>query len=501
MEGDFFMDNKRMTEFDLYRDIEKRFGGEIFIGVVGPVRTGKSTFIKRFMDLMVLPNMEDSPEKIRMQDELPQSGTGKTITTTEPKFIPKNAAKIQLSDDVFVNIRMVDCVGYMVDGASGHMEEDMPRMVKTPWMDEEIPFVKAAEIGTRKVIKEHSTVGIVVTTDGSITDIPRDSYLEAEKNTIEELQNLHKPFIVLVNSAKPYSDDAKRIAAEIMEKYGVTAFPMNCQQMKKEDIQLILENLLYEFPVSVMEFYMPKWVEMLENEHPFKQGLMNSIRDVTKNIRVMRDIIEHPVTLENESVKHCVTEHIGMENGIIRILLTLEDSCYYQMLSEWIGSEIKSEYDLLQLLKEYASMQKEYKKVLNAMDSVRHTGYGVVTPERTEIELDTPEIIKHGSKYGVKIRAVSPSVHFIKANVITEIAPIVGTEQQAKDLISYIGQSRDDDNSIWDTNIFGKTVEQLVYDGIAGKIAMIGEESQQRLQETMQKIVNDSTGGFICIII
>ena len=284
MEGDFFMDNKRMTEFDLYRDIEKRFGGEIFIGVVGPVRTGKSTFIKRFMDLMVLPNMEDSPEKVRMQDELPQSGTGKTITTTEPKFIPKNAAKIQLSDDVSVNIRMVDCVGYMVDGASGHMEEDMPRMVKTPWMDEEIPFVKAAEIGTRKVIKEHSTVGIVVTTDGSITDIPRDSYLEAEKNTIEELQNLHKPFIVLVNSAKPYSDDAKRIAAEIMEKYGVTAFPMNCQQMKKEDIQLILENLLYEFPVSVMEFYMPKWVEMLENEHPFKQGLMNSIRDVLNTV-------------------------------------------------------------------------------------------------------------------------------------------------------------------------------------------------------------------------
>lgn len=501
MEGDFFMDNKRMTEFDLYRDIEQRFGGEIFIGVVGPVRTGKSTFIKRFMDLMVLPNMEDTPEKVRLQDELPQSGTGKTITTTEPKFIPKNAAKIQLSDDVSVNIRMVDCVGYMVDGASGHMEEDMPRMVKTPWLEEEIPFVKAAEIGTRKVIKEHSTVGIVVTTDGSITDIPRESYLDAEKNTIEELQNLHKPFIVLVNSAKPYSEEAKRIAIETEEKYGVTALTMNCQQMKAEDIHLILEKLLYEFPVSVMEFYMPKWVEMLENEHPFKQSLMNSIRDMTKDIRVMRDIIENPIMLENENVKHCVTEHIGMENGIIRILLTLEDSCYYQMLSEWIGSEIKNEYDLLQLLKEYASMQKEYKKVLNAMDSVRHTGYGVVTPERTEIELDTPEIIKHGSKYGVKIRAVSPSVHFIKANVITEIAPIVGTEQQAKDLISYIGQSRDDNNSIWDTNIFGKTVEQLVYDGIAGKIAMIGDESQQRLQETMQKIVNDSTGGFICIII
>lgn len=495
------MDNKRMTEFDLYKDIEHRCGGEIFIGVVGPVRTGKSTFIKRFMDIMVLPNMEESPEKVRLQDELPQSGTGKTITTTEPKFIPKNAAKIKLSDDVFVNIRMVDCVGYMVDGAAGHMEEDAPRMVKTPWFEEEIPFVKAAEIGTRKVIKEHSTVGIVVTTDGSITDIPRENYEDAEQNTMEELQSLHKPFLVLVNSNRPYSDEANKIASEIRAKYGVNALTMNCQQMKKEDVQMILENLLYEFPISVMEFYMPKWVEMLGNDHPFKISLMDSIRDLTKNISVMRDIINRPIVLENENVKYCVTEHIGMENGVIRILLTLEDDCYYEMLSEWIGSEIKSEYDLLQLLKEYASMQKEYKKVLNAMESVRHTGYGVVTPARTEIELDPPEIIKHGSKFGVKIRAVSPSVHFIKANVITEIAPIVGTEQQAKDLISYIGESRDDSNNIWDTNIFGKTVEQLVYDGIAGKIAMIGDDSQVRLQETMQKIVNDSTGGFICIIL
>lgn len=495
------MDNKRMTEFDLYKDIQNRCKGEIFVGVVGPVRTGKSTFIKRFMDLMVLPNMEESPEKVRLQDELPQSGTGRTITTTEPKFIPKNAANIKLAEDVSVNLRMVDCVGYMVDGASGHMEDDMPRMVKTPWFEEEIPFVKAAEVGTRKVIKEHSTVGVVVTTDGSVTDIDRSSYEAAEKATIEELLSLHKPFIVLVNSSRPFSEEAGRIAENIRETYGVSAIPMNCQQMKKEDVQLILENLLYEFPVSVMEFYMPKWVEMLENSHPFKAGLMESVRNLTKDIRCMRDVIERQLVMENEQVKHCVTEHIGMEDGIVRVLLNLEDSCYYQMLSEWIGSEIKNEYDLLHLLREYASMQSEYKKVLNAMDSVRHTGYGVVTPERTEIELDTPEIIKHGSKYGVKIKAVSPSVHFIRANVITEIAPIVGSEQQAKDLITYIGQSRDDTNSIWDTNIFGKTVEQLVYDSISSKIAMIGEDSQQRLQETMQKIVNDSTGGFICIII
>jgi len=495
------MDNKRITDFDLYKDIKNRCNGEIFIGVVGPVRTGKSTFIKRFMDLMVLPNMVESPEKTRLQDELPQSGTGKTITTTEPKFIPKNAAEIHLADDVCVNIRMVDCVGYMVDGATGHMEEDVPRMVKTPWFEDEIPFVKAAEIGTKKVIKDHSTVGIVITTDGSVTDIPRESYMEAEKETIEELKELHKPFIVLVNSSKPYSREVKEIASQLSDTYGVIALPMNCQQMKEEDVHLILENLLYEFPVSVMEFYMPKWVEMLKNTHPFKSGLMDSIREMTKDVRTMRDIIKHPITFTNDNVKHCVTEHIGMEDGVIRLILSLEDSCYYQMLSEWTQTDIKDEYGLLQLLKEYASMQNEYKKVLNAMESVRHTGYGVVTPDRNEIELDTPEIIKHGSKYGVKIKAVSPSVHFIKANVITEIAPIVGTEQQAKDLISYIGQSRDDNNSIWDTNIFGKTVEQLVYDGIAGKIAMIGDDSQMRLQDTMQKIVNDSTGGFICIII
>lgn len=495
------MDSKKMTEFDLYKDIQNRCRGEIFVGVVGPVRTGKSTFIKRFMDLMVLPNMEDSPEKVRLQDELPQSGMGRTITTTEPKFIPKNAALIKLAEEVSVRLRMVDCVGYMVEGAAGHMEDDMPRMVKTPWFEEEIPFVKAAEVGTRKVIKEHSTVGIVVTTDGSVTDIDRSAYEAAEKATIEELLSLHKPFIVLVNSAKPYGEEAAKIAENIRSVYGVSAIPMNCQQMKKEDIQLILENLLYEFPVSVMEFYMPKWVEMLENTHPFKAGLMESVRNLSKDIRCMRDVIEKQPVMENDQVKHCVTEYVGMENGVVRILLNLEDVCYYQMLSEWTQSEIRSEYDLLQLLKEYALMQKEYKKVLNAMDSVRNTGYGVVTPERGEIQLDTPEIIKHGSKYGVKIKAVSPSVHFIRANVITEIAPIVGSEQQAKDLITYISQSRDDNNSIWDTNIFGKTVEQLVYDGISGKIAMIGEDSQQRLQETMQKIVNDSSGGFICIII
>lgn len=487
--------------FDLYKDVQLRTGGDIYIGVVGPVRTGKSSFIKRFMDEMVLPNMEDGAEKTRLIDELPQSGTGKMITTTEPKFIPKDAACIQLAKDVNVHVRMVDCVGYMVDGALGHLEDDIPRMVKTPWFEEDIPFTKAASLGTKKVIQDHSTVGVVVTCDGSFTDIPRNSYVEAEKMAIRELQMIKKPFVVILNSVHPYSDETKILATELEQEYGVIVLPMNCSQMNYDDIQLVLESLLYEFPVTVMEFYMPKWVEMLGNDHPFKREIINSIKELTTNVSTMRDIIDHPIVIQNEYVKCCITERIGLEDGVVKVILTLEDSCYYKMLSEMTGSTILNEYDLIHLLKEFGTMQSEYKKILQALETVRGIGYGVVTPNRDEIILDKPEVIKHGSKYGVKIRATSPSIHFIKANVITEIAPIVGTEKQAQDLIHYITESNESGDSIWDTNIFGKTVEQLVNDGISNKISQIGEDTQLRLQETLQKIVNESTGGFICIII
>lgn len=490
-----------IKKFDLYKDVQVRTGGDIYIGVVGPVRTGKSSFIKRFMDEMVLPNMEEGAEKNRLIDELPQSGTGKMITTTEPKFIPKDAACIQLAEDILVHIRMVDCVGYMVEGAQGHLDEDMPRMVKTPWHEEEIPFVKAASIGTKKVIQDHSTVGIVVTCDGTITDIKRSAYVDAERMAIQELQVMHKPFIVILNSTHPYADETKQLAYELEQEYGVIVLPMSCSQLSYEDIQLVLESLLYEFPVTVMEFYMPKWVEMLSNTHPFKIELLKCIKELTNQVSTMRDIIEHPITLHNPNIKCCMTEHIGLEDGIVKVILTLEDACYYEMLTDMTGSKIQNEYDLIQLLKEYGTMQSEYKKVLQALETVRGTGYGVVTPKRDEILLDKPEVIRHGSKYGVKIRAVSPSIHFIKANVITEIAPIVGTEKQAQDLIHYITESNESGNSIWDTNIFGKTVEQLVNDGISNKISQIGEDTQQRLQETLQKIVNESTGGFIWIII
>ena len=494
------MENFAMSTYDLYNDIKHRTGGEIYIGVLGPVRTGKSTFIKRFMEELVLPYMEDEHAKVRAQDELPQSAGGKTITTTEPKFIPNEAAKVTLNGDVEVSVRLIDCVGYMVDGAAGHMEEDVERMVKTPWFDYEIPFTQAAELGTDKVMNDHSTIGLVITTDGSFGEIPRSNYLEAEEKTITALKKLRKPFLVLVNSQKPYSEDAKATAAEINEKYGVSAITVNCEQLKKDDINMLLENVLYEFPIASMEFYMPKWVELLPSDNRMKQDLIAGVKALMKDYTVIRDALERPATLESEYIKRCKTDAVRLSDGVIRIQLDVEEAYYYEMLTEMVGEPIRDEYQLISKLKSFVAMKNEYTKVLDAVNMVRIKGYGVVTPDKDEIVLEKPELIKHGNKFGVKIRASSPSIHMIRANIETEIAPIVGSQQQADDLITYINQT-DSENGIWDTNIFGKTVEQLVNDGITAKVAVIGEESQLKLQDTMQKIVNDSNGGMVCIII
>ncbi len=495
------MDISAKREYDLYNDIQSRCGGEIYIGVVGPVRTGKSTFIKRFMDLMVLPNMVESYEKERAVDELPQSAGGKTITTTEPKFIPKEAAKLSLGDGIEARVRLIDCVGYMVEGASGHMEDDAERMVKTPWYAEEIPFTQAAEIGTRKVINDHSTIGIVITCDGSFGDIPRENYLAAEERTIKELKKLKKPFVVILNTAKPYGEEAARQAREIENQYGVSVMPVNCEQLKKEDIHQILENILYEFPLTMIEFYMPKWVEMLPANHKMKVDLIGRVREIMQQYNCIRDVKNNPVTLEGPFIKKCKMDSIDMADGCIKVWLDVDDAYYYEMLSDMVGENIDNEYHLLSVLKEMARMKKEYVKVLHAIDSVRQKGYGVVTPERDEIRLDKPEVIRHGNKFGVKIRAESPSIHMIRANIETEISPIVGSEEQAQDLIRFISDSSQSEAGIWETNIFGKSVEQLVNDGITGKLTMIGDESQLKLQETMQKIVNDYNGGMVCIII
>ena len=489
------------VEYNVYKDIQKRTGGEIYLAVVGPVRTGKSTFIKRFMDIMVIPQIADENVKERTRDELPQSATGTTIMTTEPKFIPKEAAHIRLGTDIDVDIRLIDCVGYMVEGATGHMEEDVERMVKTPWSAEEIPFTKAAEIGTRKVIKDHSTIGIVVTCDGSFGDLGRDSFLEAEARTITELQALGKPFIVLLNSAKPYAEDTRMLADEISEKYQVTVMPVNCEQLKREDINHIMENILYEFPLTMSEFYMPKWVEMLPYDHKMKQDIIVQIKNLMCSLSNIRDITSGSFMPESEYIKKCKLDGINMSDGSVKVLLDVDDSYYYEMISDLVGETVGSEYQMLAMLKEMAKMKREYVKVLHALESVRYKGYGVVMPDREEIMLERPELIRQGNKFGVKIKAESPSIHMIKASIETEISPIVGTEEQARDLIQFISDTETSEEGIWETNIFGKTVEQLVNDGITGKISMINEESQVKLQETMQKIVNDCNGGMVCIII
>ena len=374
-------------------------------------------------------------------------------------------------------------------------------MVKPPWSAEEIPFTKAAEIGTRKVIKDHSTIGIVVTCDGSFGDLGRDSFLEAEARTITELQALGKPFIVLLNSAKPYAEDTRMLADEISEKYQVTVMPVNCEQLKREDINHIMENILYEFPLTMIEFYMPKWVEMLPYDHKMKQDIIVQIKNLMCSLSNIRDITSGSFMPESEYIKKCKLDGINMSDGSVKVLLDVDDSYYYEMISDLVGETVGSEYQMLAMLKEMAKMKREYVKVLHALESVRYKGYGVVMPDREEIMLERPELIRQGNKFGVKIKAESPSIHMIKASIETEISPIVGTEEQARDLIQFISDTETSEEGIWETNIFGKTVEQLVNDGITGKISMINEESQVKLQETMQKIVNDCNGGMVCIII
>lgn len=488
-------------EFDLYKDIGKRTQGEIYIGVVGPVRTGKSTFIKKFMELFVLPQITNEHERERTIDELPQSSGGKTITTTEPKFIPKSAVEIQISDDIAIKVRLIDCVGFMVEGAIGHLENDTERMVATPWFDEEITFTKAAEIGTRKVIQDHSTIGIVVTTDGSIGELPRYAYKDAERKTIVELQKIGKPFIVLLNTTRPYSQEVLSEVAEMESLYRVKVIPVNVEQLDQGMILEILEQVMYEFPVSRIAFDTPKWLSILPQDHPLKCSTIAAIQNFMDNIFSIRDIMEKEFIIDESQIKRCSLISICLADGVVRYQLELDEQIYYELISDIVGETITSEYQLIRILENLAVMKNEYQKVKDALESVKNKGYGVVTPGRSEITLENPSMIKTGNKYGVKIKAVCPSIHFIKANVETEIAPIVGTQKQAQDLIDYISDSGTSSDGIWETNIFGKTVEQLVKDGITGKISMIGEDSQMKLQDTMQKIVNDTNGGMICIII
>ena len=489
-----------MEAFSVYKDIQARTQGQILVGVVGPVRTGKSTFIRRFMELMALPAM-DEQMRAEVQDQLPLSGSGKTVTTVEPKFIPKKAVDLLLGEEIPVKLRLIDCVGFMVPDASGDMEEEKERMVKTPWYDQEIPFRQAAEVGTKKVIQDHSTLGLVITCDGSFGELPRGNFRESEERTVQELKKQGKPFLILVNSQKPYKEETLKLVDELQKKYQAAVLSVNCEQLRKDDVIRILEKILYEFPVRQVEFYIPKWVELLSVSHYLKNDILQQIRNIMGHLQYIRDIKSENLQVDSEYVKSTSLEDVNLSNGVVKVRMEMKEPFYYQVMSEMTGVPINSEYQLIHTLKELAKMKEEYVKVQQAIESVRGSGYGVVIPEKNEITLEEPVVIRQGNKFGVKIKSASPSIHMIKANIETEIAPIVGSEEQAKDLIAFIKESEKTEDGIWQTNIFGKSIEQLVEDGIRTKLAQISEESQVKLQDTMRKIVNDSKGGLICIII
>ena len=489
-----------MDTYNIYKDIQARTRGEIYIGVVGPVRTGKSTFVRRFMELAALPNMEENQQK-EVRDQLPLSGSGKLITTVEPKFIPKEAAKIQIAEGLEAKIRLIDCVGYMVPEAAGNIEEGKERMVKTPWYAQEIPFHQAAETGTKKVIEEHSNIGLVVTCDGSFGEIPRKNYIESEEKTVAQLKRAGKPFLILLNSQKPYKEETLELAEELKKKYQAGVISVNCEQLRNDDVTRILEKVLYEFPIVQMEFYIPKWVEMLSSEHYLKEELISCVQQMMQTMHYIKDVTKDRLEFESQYVKGLFLETLDLSSGKIKIRIDMDDSWYYAILSEMTGVDISDEYELIHMMQELSKMRGEYLKVKDAIESVQAKGYGVVTPDKTEIRLEEPIIIKQGNKYGVKIKSISPSIHLIRANIETEIAPIVGSEEQAKDLIAYIKSNNFGEESIWQTNIFGKSIGQLVEDGIHRKLIQISDESQVKLQDTMQKIVNDSKGGLVCIII
>ncbi len=492
-----------MEHYNIYRDISERTNGDIYLGVVGPVRTGKSTFIKRFMEAIVIPNIENEHSKTRAQDELPQSGDGKMITTTEPKFIPNEAVQVKIGGDFDVQVRMIDCVGYIVPEAEGHMYESAPRMVKTPWFDEEIPFMKAAEIGTKKVIDEHSTIGIVVTTDGSITDIARNSYIDAEERVISELKKIGKPFVIVYNTKRPYDAQVLEETSRLSREYDAPVMPMDIAQMKVDDINALLEKVLYEFPLNEIQFSLPKWAEVLDNSHWLKKQWVDAIKEYIyplDNIRQLKEALEK--FKELDFVKNIYLERIQLGEGVVKVDVNTTDDLFYRILSETTGMTISGDHELMALIKELADTKREYDKVAYALNEVKEKGYGVVAPVFEELELEEPEIVKQGSRFGVKLKASAPSYHIIRADIQTEVSPIVGTEKQSEELIGYLlSEFETDTSKIWESNIFGKSLHELVNEGLQNKLYRMPEDAQSKLQETLEKIINEGNGGLICILL
>ena len=487
----------------IYQTIATRTAGDIYIGVVGPVRTGKSTFIKRFMETQVIPNIENVYRRERARDELPQSGSGRTIMTAEPKFVPEEAAQVQLEGGASFSVRLIDCVGYMVPGAIGQFEDDAPRMVTTPWFDHEISMTEAAEAGTRKVIAEHSTIGIVVTTDGTVSDIPREDYLEAEERVIRELQELGKPFIVLLNSADPGGDRAVAIARDISSRYGVNCVPVNCLELSEDAVTGILKGVLYEFPMQELDFFLPPWVDALPAEHPIKAGLYEAIRQSAGDLRHIREVEGVAAALGgDERVQEASIPSIDLGTGVAVIRLTLPRQLFYQTLSEQSGFTVADDGDLMSLLTQLSGIKREYDKVSGALRDVRETGYGIVVPGIEELQLEEPEIMRQGGRYGVRLRASAPSIHMIRADIETAVSPIVGNEKQSEDMVNYLLQEFEGDTRrIWQSNIFGRSFYELVNDDLQTKLKRMPEDAQKKLQETLSRIINEGSGGLICIIL
>jgi len=492
-----------MEKEQIFRDITERTGGEIYLGVVGPVRTGKSTFIKKFIETLVLPRIKNPKERDRARDEMPQSGAGRTIMTSEPKFVPQEALEMEIKEGVAPKIRLVDCVGYTVAGALGYETDGAPRMVRTPWQEDEIPFQDAAEFGTQKVISEHSTIGIVVFTDGSITDIPRENYLEAEERVVWELKSLDKPFLIILNSVHPDSPATKELAAELEATYEVPVLPFNVFQMDEEDFMIVLEEALYEFPVAEVNVILPRWVDQLEEEHWLKKSFTGIVEEAIQDIKRLRDVdVSLEKMADNDFTKSVRLRNMDLGSGSANIEMATTDGLFYRVLEELTGFSIDGEHTLLKLMRELSGVKKDYDKVAAGLAQVRSTGYGMVLPSMDELELMEPELIRQGGRFGVKLKANAPSYHLIRADITTEITPLIGTEKQCEELVDFImNEFEDNPQALWETNIFGKSLHDLVREGIQGKLYHMPENAQVKLQETLERIVNEGGGGLICIII
>lgn len=488
---------------NIYNDISARTQGDIYIGVVGPVRTGKSTFIKKFMESLVIPNISGEFQKERARDELPQSAAGRTIMTTEPKFIPEDAIELSMEDNIHFRVRLIDCVGYIVPSAVGYIEDEQPRMVHTPWFDEEVPFNMAAEIGTQKVIKEHSTIGLVITTDGSISQIPREEYAEAEERVINELKEINKPFVVALNCVEPESEEALSLAKSLSEKYNVPVLPINCLELDTAQISVLLEKALYEFPAKRIELNFPSWIKSLDENDEFKSNMFAFIGESAKSITNIRSVKSFAQSLsEYKEIEATAISDSDLSVGKISISVRINSRYYYTVLSSKCGCEIKNEKDLMSVVSELSKIKTKFDKFNSALGEVERTGYGIVMPDIDELTLEEPEIVKQGGRYGVKLKAQAPSIHMIRCNTRTEVAPIVGSESQSQELVMYLlREFQENPAKIWETDLFGKSLHELVNEGLRGKLERMPDDARDKFRETIERVINEGCSGLICIIL